>query len=74
MKPNEIASCTLTEGVYNNVTGNFLTGANGNSIFLPYVDDGDGSFWTSTIYQDNWIFICFYNGERCRCALSLMTP
>lgn len=53
-----VDNCTFTAGSYNGVRGNYVTGPNGNSIFLPFAGfrgDGDlyggGSssyFWSGT--------------------------
>lgn len=59
--------CEFTYGTYNGVEGNYVTGPNGNSIFLPFTgtywpyDDPPGSlgdlnmghFWTSTYDHSN---------------------
>ena len=54
-------NCTFTGGSYNGVRGSYVTGPNGNSIFLPYAgyrlyDDlyregSYGFFWSGT-YDD----------------------
>lgn len=56
-------NCTFMYGTYNGVEGDYVTGPNGNSIFLPfagyrYLDDLDyegsyGNFWSGTYYIDN---------------------
>lgn len=48
-----VAKCTFTTGSYKGVIGDYVTGPNGNSIFLPFAGiDGDGSsigsFWSGT--------------------------
>lgn len=57
-----INNCTFTSGSYNGVRGNYVTGPNGNSIFLPFAGyraDGDlrdegsiGYFWSGTCNED----------------------
>ena len=64
-----VDNCTFKYGTYNGVKGNYLTGPNGNSIFLPFVgkrinDDLDYEglycyFWSGT-YDDNIIGYCAY--------------
>ena len=55
-------SCDFNYGTYNGVEGNYVTGPNGNSIFLPFAGDyfvdsdgrgsyNMGSFWSGT-YDD----------------------
>ena len=56
-----VDNCTFTGGSYNGVSGNYVTGPNGNSIFLPFAgirgygyhesEGRGGSFWSGT-YQD----------------------
>ena len=56
-----VDNCTFTGGSYNGVEGSYVTGPNGNSIFLPFAgyrnngdlyDEGnDGSFWSGTYYD-----------------------
>lgn len=58
-----VNNCTLRYGTYNGVEGDYVTGPNGNSIFLPfagsrYDDDLDnegygGDFWSGT-YDDDY--------------------
>lgn len=48
-----VAKCTFTTGSYKGVIGDYVTGPNGNSIFLPFAGiNGDGSsigsFWSGT--------------------------
>lgn len=55
-----VNNCTFTYGSYNGVKGNYVTGPNGNSIFLPfagyrnfgdlYGEGSDGYFWSGTNY------------------------
>lgn len=57
-----VNNCTFDYGTYNGVGGNYVTGPNGNSIFLPFAghrDDDDlygegvdGGFWSGT-YVDS---------------------
>lgn len=57
-----VNNCTFTYGSYNGVKGNYVTGPNGNSIFLPFAsgrDDGGlnllgsrGYFWSGTCHGD----------------------
>ena len=58
-----VDNCTFKYGTYNGVRGNYVTGPNGNSIFLPfagsryygvlYFEGDSGSFWSGTYYDDN---------------------
>lgn len=58
-----VDNCTFTGGSYNGVEGSYVTGPNGNSIFLPFAgirnnDDLDnegynGYFWSGT-YDDGY--------------------
>lgn len=51
-------NCCFTAGSYNGVRGNYVTGSNGNSIFLPfagfrrdgylYVENSPGFYWSGT--------------------------
>lgn len=53
-----VDNCTFTGGSYNGVRGNYVTGPNGNSIFLPFagyriggslLNEGSyGYFWSGT--------------------------
>ena len=53
-----VDNCTFTGGYYKGVRGNFVTGSNGNSIFLPFAGSWEGSnlsnvgfhgfFWSGT--------------------------
>lgn len=58
----ELQGCDFNYGTYNGVEGNYVTGPNGNSIFLPFAGDyfvdsdgrgsyNMGSFWSGT-YDD----------------------
>lgn len=60
-----VNNCTFMNGTYNGVSGNYVTGPNGNSIFLPFaghrgsenLDDYEvsyGCFWSGTFYDDNY--------------------
>ena len=56
-----VNNCTFKHGTYNGVKGNYVTGPNGNSIFLPfagyryggdlYLEGSNGYFWFGT-YDD----------------------
>lgn len=56
-----VDNCTFTGGSYNGVRGNYVTGPNGNSIFLPFhgdlyvggfrYDGSRGYFWSGTYYD-----------------------
>lgn len=69
-----INNCTFTSGTYNGVKGDYVTGPNGNSIFLPFAgcriedvleDEGyDGFFWSGT-YRDYDLGYLAY-GLNCR--------
>ncbi len=58
-----VDNCTFTGGSYNGVRGNYVTGPNGNSIFLPFAgvrsygglsyEGSDGYFWSGT-YDDGY--------------------
>lgn len=58
-----VNNCIFTGGSYNGVRGSYVTGPNGNSIFLPFAgnrDYGDldfegssGDFWSGTYDDDN---------------------
>ncbi len=58
-----VDNCTFKYGTYNGVNGNYVTGPNGNSIFLPFAgrwrydvlfDEGaNGHFWSGTYYDDS---------------------
>ena len=59
-----VNNCTFKYGTYNGVKGNYVTGPNGNSIFLPFAggrsygnlyDEGSsGGFWSGTCYDDGY--------------------
>lgn len=59
-----VDNCTFTGGSYNGVSGSYVTGPNGNSIFLPFAGDrsyGDlyyegsyGCFWSGTYYGEDY--------------------
>ena len=61
-----VDNCTFTGGSYNGVAGSYVTGPNGNSIFLPHAgcrdlslldDEGHyGHFWSGT-------FVDGFNGD-----------
>lgn len=70
-----VDNCTFTGGSYNGVSGNYVTGPNGNSIFLPFAgirgygyhefEGRGGSFWSGT-YEDGTEGVnayCFGCGE-----------
>ena len=72
-----IHNCTFKDGSYNGITGNYVIGPNGNSIFLPYagfrdgadlyLETGHGYYWTGSYgggYGGGSIhnFGCYYNG------------
>lgn len=69
-----VNNCTFTGGSYNGVEGNYVTGPNGNSIFLPFAGRRDyddlvkegsrGNFWSGTYYYD-------YDGDGGNDAYSL---
>ena len=58
-----VNKCTFTDGSYKGVSGSYVTGPNGNSIFLPfagcwcddllgnYGEGGGGYFWSGTLYD-----------------------
>lgn len=56
-------NCTWTKGTLNGVEGHYVTGKNGNSIFMPnagyYIDSeihsesAEGYYWSSTLGSDN---------------------
>ena len=57
-----VNNCTFEYGTYNGVKGDYVTGPNGNSIFLPFagsrfyvdlIDEGAGCFWSGTYYDDD---------------------
>ena len=62
--------CTLKKSTYNGVKGVYLTGPNGNSIFLPYAGcwfydhiDYKGDcviLWSGTLYKDKYGSRCAY--------------
>ena len=57
-----VNKCTFTYGSYKGVSGRYVTGPNGNSIFLPFAgfryddyvtQEGNyGRFWSGTSYDD----------------------
>lgn len=57
-----LKECTTEFGYYYGVKGYFITGPNGNAIFLPGAEEwkgtdhdergNGGSYWTSTLYDD----------------------
>ena len=50
-----MSMCTWTYGTYNGRSGNYVTGPNGNSIFLPYAGaKGTRSFDTAGVYGNYW--------------------
>lgn len=66
-----VDNCTFTAGSYNGVRGNYVTGPNGNSIFLPFAgcrycgvlsgEGGYGFFWSGTYYYyDNGGFGAYF--------------
>ena len=73
-----VDNCTFTEGSYNGVKGNYVTGPNGNSIFLPFAGrqkseidyEGEiGCFWSGTHDGDEvtvscacYLYCSFYDG------------
>lgn len=71
-----VNNCTFTDGSYNGVRGSYVTGPNGNSIFLPFAGyryDGDlnyegsaGIFWSgsySVVYDGLRAYsLCCYEG------------
>lgn len=56
-----VNNCTFKYGTYNGVEGDYVTGPNGNSIFLPfagyktyndlYSEGYEGYFWSGTSYE-----------------------
>ena len=72
-----IDNCTFTYGTYNGVKGDYVTGPNGNSIFLPFAgqryedlffgEGTDGYFWSGTYTEDDlggayaWCLYCAEN-------------
>ena len=65
-----VDNCTFTDGSYNGVEGSYVTGPNGNSIFLPFAgnryygglyDEGSsGYFWSGTYNDDTYCAYCLY--------------
>jgi hypothetical protein len=61
-------NCSFTSEYYNNVNGNFVTGPNGNKIFIPYAghyegeEDGyrgrgfNGLYWSSTREEEGYAY------------------
>ena len=57
-----VNNCTFKYGTYNGVRGNYVTGPNGNSIFLPFAGNRyrgglssegySGLFWSGNYYDD----------------------
>lgn len=70
-----VNKCTFTNGSYNEVRGNYVTGPNGNSIFLPFAgrrddwlsSEGDyGHFWSGTYFVNDGILaysLCCHAGS-----------
>lgn len=66
-----VNNCTFKYGTYNGVKGHYVTGPNGNSIFLPfagsrdryglYSEGNNGYFWSGTFN--------YYNYDDCACYL-----
>ena len=56
-----IDNCSIEQGTYNDINGNYIIGPNGNRIFLPfagykaddkhYSEGSIGCFWTGTYYK-----------------------
>ena len=74
-----VDNCTFTGGSYNGVSGSYVTGPNGNSIFLPFTGFRShdalyragryGIFWSGMFYyDDDYYFYDDYNyGEHASC-------
>lgn len=72
-----VDNCTFTGGSYNGVEGSYVTGPNGNSIFLPFAGNRDfdglgyegdyGYFWSGT-YYDGYYGIGAYNACYLFCS------
>ena len=69
-------NCTFTGGSYNGVRGSYVTGPNGNSIFLPFAGDyaydflsSEGSlgyFWSGTYndaYFGDYAYYLYCSGD-----------
>lgn len=67
-----VNNCTFTGGLYNGVRGNYVTGPNGKSIFLPFAgswslydgvryEGSIGSFLSGTSYEHDYYYslVCF---------------
>ena len=64
-----VNNCTFKYGTYNGVNGDYVTGPNGNSIFLPfaggrYYDDlsyegNYGYFWSGTFDDANYGYYAY---------------
>jgi hypothetical protein len=68
-----VNNCIFNYGTYNGVKGNYVTGPNGNSIFLPfagsrgYVDLGyvgyPGTFWSGTCTNGDYAYNLCCGGD-----------
>lgn len=65
-----VENCTFEYGTYNGVAGDYVTGPNGNSIFLPFaggwlygdlLNEGNyGLFWSGTYYEYDYGYSAYY--------------
>ena len=65
-----VNNCTFKYGTYNGVNGDYVTGPNGNSIFLPfagfryydvlYHEGNNGSFWSGTYNDVSYGYSAYY--------------
>ena len=71
-----VSNCTFVHGTYNGVTGNYVTGPNGKSIFFPFAGRKYSSglnnekcyysfFWSGTDSGLPYILLCFENYCQC---------
>lgn len=70
-----VSNCTFVYGTYNGVTGNYVTGPNGKSIFLPFSgrkcssglinEESYGFFWSGTESGLPYTLLCFENYGLC---------
>lgn len=70
-----VNKCTFTGGSYNGARGNYVTGPNGKSIFLPFAggrhynnlfnEDSSGYFWSGTYDEYDGACCLYYSSGAC---------
>lgn len=70
-----VNKCTFTGGSYNGASGNYVTGPNGKSIFLPFAggrhynnlfnEDSSGYFWSGTYDEYDGACCLYYSSGAC---------